>query len=109
MSSANIRRRGRKCSRSLCVFFQLQRKRLHSYTHLTQIFLTFWVYSLPLCLIPLYSYATVLIMPLVTFVLFGMDAVAREIQDPFGFDENLSAAAPFAPSFKFQRSGMRRI
>jgi len=47
------------------------------YTHLTQIFLTFWVYSLPLCLIPLYSYATVLIMPLVTFVLFGMDAVGE--------------------------------
>ena len=51
-------------------------------------------------MIPLYGYATVLIMPLVTFVLFGMDAVAREIQDPFGFDENVRAAAPFTPSFK---------
>jgi predicted membrane chloride channel (bestrophin family) len=29
--------------------------------------------------------------PFVTFIaiiLFGMDAVAREIQDPFGFDDN---------------------
>lgn len=58
------------------------------YTHLAQIFLIFWVYTLPVCLVPLYGYLTLAIMPVVALTLFGLDAVAREIQDPFGFDEN---------------------
>lgn len=58
------------------------------YTHLAQTFLIFWVYTLPLCLVPLYNYGTLLIMPVTALTLFGLDAVAREIQDPFGFDEN---------------------
>lgn len=58
------------------------------YTHLAQTFLIFWVYTLPLCLVPLYNYATLAIMPVTALTLFGLDAVAREIQDPFGFDEN---------------------
>jgi len=58
------------------------------YTHLTQFFLVLWVYSLPIVLVDLYQVASFFIMAGITIILFGMDSVAREIQDPFGFDAN---------------------
>jgi putative membrane protein len=53
------------------------------YTHLAQFFLVVWVYTLPVCLVSMYGLATPLVMVFTTLVLFGMDSVAREIQDPF--------------------------
>jgi predicted membrane chloride channel (bestrophin family) len=45
------------------------------YTHLAQTFLLFWVYTLPLCLVPLYGYGTLGIINVCALTLFGLDAV----------------------------------
>jgi predicted membrane chloride channel (bestrophin family) len=59
------------------------------YTHLTQFFLMLWVYTLPICMVQEYGLTGSIIgMSFLAIILFGMDAVAREIQDPFGFDDN---------------------
>jgi hypothetical protein len=58
------------------------------YTHLTQFFLVAWVYTLPLCLVPTYKLGAHVFMSFFAVILFGMDSVATEIQDPFGFDNN---------------------
>jgi predicted membrane chloride channel (bestrophin family) len=54
------------------------------YTHLTQFFLVMWIYSLPLCMAPIYGTGSFFLMTGLSIILFGMDSVAREIQDPFG-------------------------
>ena len=57
-------------------------------THLTQFFLVIWAYSLPFVLVPAYQLGAHIFMSFIVIILFGMDSVAREIQDPFGFDDN---------------------
>ena len=58
------------------------------YTHLAQILLILWLYTVPLALVPLYHWWTVAIGPFLTLILVGLDSVARVLQDPFGFDNN---------------------
>ena len=41
-----------------------------------------------LCLLCCTGYFSIILMWVTALTMFGLNAVAREIQDPFGFDEN---------------------
>jgi ion channel-forming bestrophin family protein len=44
--------------------------------------------SLPLALLSLFGWWNLLVVFLVSYILFGIDEIGVEIEDPFGFDEN---------------------
>jgi putative membrane protein len=43
---------------------------------------------LPFAIVDLMGWAGIPVMALVAFTLYGIDALAQQIQDPFGYDKN---------------------
>lgn len=60
------------------------------YTHLSQMYLVLWCFTLPVSLAPVLAstFAVIFCCTCTSTVLFGIDAVSQELQDPFGFDDN---------------------
>ncbi|RIB23363.1 Bestrophin/UPF0187 [Gigaspora rosea] len=55
--------------------------------HLSQ---TVWVYcvSLPFQLVSMIHYVTIPLVLIVSFILFGIETIGEEIENPFGYDDN---------------------
>ncbi|CAG8458553.1 28390_t:CDS:2 [Dentiscutata erythropus] len=51
---------------------------------------TVWIYcvSLPFQLVSTMHYATIPVVLIVSFILFGIEEIGEEIEDPFGYDDN---------------------
>jgi putative membrane protein len=60
----------------------------HAYNiHLKQA-VTLYVWTLPLTLVPELKWLTVPAIFVISFILFGVEAIGAEIENPFGYDKN---------------------
>ncbi|MCZ8020689.1 MAG: bestrophin family ion channel [Cyclobacteriaceae bacterium] len=60
----------------------------YSYSMYIKKFIFIYVITLPFAFVTTYSYFTLIIVAIITFVLLSIELIAEEIEDPFGKDVN---------------------
>ncbi|KAI8845487.1 Bestrophin/UPF0187 [Chytridium lagenaria] len=69
--------------------------------HLRQVVLIYLL-SLPFQLVSALFYATIPVVAIAAFTFFGIEAIAGQIENPFGYDENDLAIESFVSQIRFE-------